>query len=217
MNPQIRSASIAPKNGAQLVAMVAGGPPDLFRSIQRKLERRGVRVAHHADYRRQRDFQKAIPKDVDYVIVLTDVIAHSNCALVAKAAERAGVPYVLTRRKMANMEAALRKRGFVPLIRAARPRRPEQVPDPTPELAPEPDPTPDLPEPAEPAPESPPEDPKPAAIIEPEAPDFPDGFRQPLNVWLDAMQAWLRRHRIVEVLITQTDFAFKREPHANAA
>src|SRR5579871_5654692 len=34
MNPQIRSASIAPKNGAQLVAMVAGGPPDLFRSIQ---------------------------------------------------------------------------------------------------------------------------------------------------------------------------------------
>lgn len=105
----------APKNGQYHVALLVGGPADIARELRERLAReRGVLVKYHMEWKRPRAFQSPIKRDVDVVIILTDMLGHPDEALVVKTAKSAGVPFIRTQRKWATLGSALSARGIGP-------------------------------------------------------------------------------------------------------
>lgn len=102
-----------PKNGLYRIAHLAGGPEDVAREIRERLRERGIFVRDHSDWDKERSFTGPIKKDVDLVIILTDMIGHPSEAQISLAARKAGIPFVRTQRKWTRLSQALRMRGFL--------------------------------------------------------------------------------------------------------
>jgi hypothetical protein len=102
---------LTPKNGRFLVCLMAGAPADRARELRDILaERRGVLVKYHRDYEHDRAFQRPIPKDVDFVIVVKSQMGHAIEGLTVKAGKTAGIPVVRTSHKFTALDMALRTR-----------------------------------------------------------------------------------------------------------
>jgi hypothetical protein len=145
---QQRKSWPKPKNGSYMVILLAGGPADRARELRNAFaEKRGALVKYHLDYDRVREFQRAIPPDVDLVIVVKTMIGHPAHSLVIASCRKAGVPIVRTTHKWTNINTTLHYH-FGPLPGAVRPlplnitsvaylRNPEG--DPQPEVKPAPE------------------------------------------------------------------------------
>jgi hypothetical protein len=177
-----------PKNGRWPIVMLVGGPADIFRETKAKWEGgKGIELKYHWDYERARDFDGAIPKDVDLVVMFKDFIGHANSSKAKAAAKRAGVRFLCTTSKRSAWEHAFYKLGLKnaaalptnketpaqtlaipPIIRRAKPAEAPVVPTQVekehhealfPALASKPAPAPELPKRIELAP--------PPALLEP--------------------------------------------------
>ena len=140
-----------PKNGKWYVALLAGGPGDVAREIRDKLmDQLGTVVSHHWEWKRPRAWQNPIPQDVDFAILLKDMMGHADEDLVRRACKAAKVPFIRTQRKWSAMRAALNQRGLVAKFAPEIPLAvtstavlrsvpdEEPAPEPTPALLPEP-------------------------------------------------------------------------------
>jgi hypothetical protein len=106
------------KNKKYFVVLLAGGPRDIAREVRARLaDCRNIYVKYHWEYESERQWQKPIPKDVDFVIGLKDMMGHSKFDLMKKAGKKADVRWIITQRKWAIMAAALHNHG----IKAADP------------------------------------------------------------------------------------------------
>lgn len=103
-----------PKNGSRYVGLLAGGPADIFRELTNRLnERSVVSLKHHLDYHKPREWDAPIPKDVDLVIILKDMMGHSNEGQIVSRAKSVGVPFIRTQRKSSRLLNALAYYGLV--------------------------------------------------------------------------------------------------------
>lgn len=108
-----RYNSLTKKNGQYYVVMLAGGPKDIAREIRGRLARtRGIYVKYHLEYYKKTGWHEPIPKDVDFIIQLRDLMGHSPEDLLWANAEKAGVRIISTVSKMSNMSAALYPYGI---------------------------------------------------------------------------------------------------------
>lgn len=113
LNSRGNVLTITKKNGRYPVALLAGGPRDLASELQQKLARgRGLFVKYHLDYSRQIAWGRPLPRDVDLVIILKDMMSHENHYKVVALAKSAGVRFVRTQRKLSHMVGALYAAGL---------------------------------------------------------------------------------------------------------
>ncbi len=134
--------TLKPKNGKFIVALMAGGNESRTRDFRERLgARRGIFVKYFWDYERQTVFSRAIPADVDLVILIKSHISHSRSYQVDRACEKVNVPCVHTQLKWNVLENLLRnrfgltKQPALPLavLSTAVLREPEKAP-PEPEI-----------------------------------------------------------------------------------
>lgn len=120
------------------VALIAGGPKDRIRELRPKLRALyDIELRHHWEWKRPNQFRRPLPKDVNLVLVLKDMISHPENEAVAKKAKDAGVRVLLIERKTCEIRATLEREGFAPLTGVAPvvgatviPLHPEQVAEP---------------------------------------------------------------------------------------
>ena len=142
----------SPKNGKYHVALLVGGPHDIFLELQQKLAaERGIWIEHHWEWRK--NHHGIIPKDVDLIIILKDMLSHALDKKASVALEKRviaasdGVPFIRTVRKWAIMSQALEHNGWeagkFPPVDRTKPIEPQQeiLPDPR-QFAEEPVPAP---------------------------------------------------------------------------
>src|SRR6185369_6760965 len=99
---------LSPKNGKNIVALLAGGPHDIFIEVRDRLQKlRSITVQHHWEYHRPRAFAGKIPVNVDFVIILKDMLGHSDQDRVVDACDKRGVLYMRTTRKWSAMAQLL--------------------------------------------------------------------------------------------------------------
>ncbi len=118
-----------PKNGSYFVCLLAGGELHDATMLRRRLADHGVNLAHHLTTDNVRTWQRAIPADVDVVVVLKDAVSHRHQGLIVQTAKAQGVPFVRTQRRWTVMAAALRVHGLFespPVPVAAQPSTPPQ-------------------------------------------------------------------------------------------
>ena len=95
------------------IVLLAGGPRDLAREIRDKLAKaRSIFVKYHREYDKEHQWSKPIPKDVDFVIMLKDMMSHPMFDKMRRACSDAGLRWVVTQRKMSTMIAALNNYGI---------------------------------------------------------------------------------------------------------
>lgn len=101
------------KNNHFHVVLLAGGPRDRAREIRDSLAKtRDVFVKYHWDYEKENQWNSPIPKDVDFVIALKDMMSHSLFYKLKDACKTAKVRLILTQRKMTILLAALHNYGI---------------------------------------------------------------------------------------------------------
>lgn len=101
------------KNGKFHIVLLAGGPRDIAREIRDKLAaKRDVFIKYHYEYDKEQQWNKPIPKDVDFVIVLKDMISHSLFYKIKESCKQAGLRWIVTQRKLSIMTAALANYGI---------------------------------------------------------------------------------------------------------
>jgi uncharacterized protein YaaR (DUF327 family) len=95
-----------PKNGTNYVVLLAGGVDDMYRQIKQKLWRyRGIEVAYH--WLEHSDFQKPLPQDVDFILIVINAIKNPNRLLAVKLATANSVPYIGTTHKWGDLQSRL--------------------------------------------------------------------------------------------------------------
>lgn len=95
-------------------ALLAGGPADIARELTTKLKAEaGIDVVAHWDYERAHDFQRPMPSGLGVVLLLKDMISHSNAALVEAKAKTATVRCVRISRKWARTSQTLAFMGLM--------------------------------------------------------------------------------------------------------
>lgn len=109
---QARAKKLNPKNGKFLVALLAGGTTDARDRLRKALADRGMLVRYHWDYERAKDWQRAIPPDVDVVLYVKTAAGHDlreNLKARVEEAKRAGhsVTVIATSHKWANVVSIL--------------------------------------------------------------------------------------------------------------
>jgi hypothetical protein len=95
-------------------ALVVGGPEDFVRgTISRNLQRVGIEVEKHYDYKHLALTRGGIPKNVDLVMILVDMVQSGTAHELRNAARTLGVPTVSTVRKWSVMLSDLVRAGVV--------------------------------------------------------------------------------------------------------
>ena len=85
--------------------LLVGGPEDRYRELKEDLmARKEIDLSWHWEWDRN---VKALPKDCEFVVILTDMAGHGLIEQGAGAAKRNGVPFVRTTQKWSQMEAHL--------------------------------------------------------------------------------------------------------------
>ena len=133
---------LSPKNGKNIVALLAGGPHDIFIEVRDRLQKlRSITVQHHWEYHRPRAFAGKIPVNVDFVIILKDMLGHSDQDRVVDACDKRGVLYMRTTRKWSAMAQLLSYykidgRPFDHVVDAAVVETPTEAQEPVAEMQP---------------------------------------------------------------------------------
>ena len=85
--------------------LLVGGPEDRFRELKEDLmARKEIDLCWHWEWDRN---VKALPKECEFVVILTDMAGHGLIEQGAGAAKRNGVPFVRTTQKWSQMEPHL--------------------------------------------------------------------------------------------------------------
>jgi len=93
--------------------LIAGGPADVGRELTVWLkDTYNLEVVTHWEWEQTKQFNRPIPPSVGLVIILTDMISHTNDRKVFLAASRAGVTVVRSVRKRSFLAQQLDGRGF---------------------------------------------------------------------------------------------------------
>lgn len=96
-----------PRNGKYYTALLVGGPADRFREIKQQYrENTKVLLVEHWEYKGVTDFRKPVPK-VDLIVILKDMIGHSEQHTVVAKAKAAGVRFIRTQHKWSTARSAL--------------------------------------------------------------------------------------------------------------
>lgn len=113
-----RAESLPKKNGRYHVVLLAGGPNDVAREVRDKLAAsRDIYVKYHLPMERPTLWSRPIPKDVDFVIFIKDMLGHVHTDKLVPQLKADGIRFVHTKSKMSVMLAALNNYG----VRAAPP------------------------------------------------------------------------------------------------
>lgn len=101
------------QNKQYYVVLLAGGPADIGRELRdRLMKSRNLLIKYHWEYDKEHQWSRAIPADVDFVIMLKDMMGHQKYEKAKAACKRAGVRWILTTRKQASMSQALLSYGI---------------------------------------------------------------------------------------------------------
>lgn len=104
---------IRAQNGHHVVALIAGAEVGTANHLRQMLAASlGIEARYHWEQGRTKEYQRAIPKDVDLVISITDATTHREEGLLRKQIKRTGVPAVRTSKNWTAMRRALAQRGF---------------------------------------------------------------------------------------------------------
>lgn len=100
-----------PKNKQWYDALLVGGPHDLYQELRQALGNGWlIHLTQHFSY--ERGDVGVVPQNIDFVIILTDIISHAMQDKVIAQCRKQDVPFVRTQRKRATWSACLRQRGF---------------------------------------------------------------------------------------------------------
>lgn len=102
----------APTQLKSTVAVLVGGPDDIYRELRAKLAYTcNIDVAHHRNWDKKA-ISFNLPAKVELVIVLNDMTSHAAFWMAKKIAKKRGCPLVVTQRKWAHMSQALAREGY---------------------------------------------------------------------------------------------------------
>lgn len=102
------------------IALLVGGPADLFRELGNKLwGQKAINLKHHWPSDKPKLAKSALPAGVDLVIALQDIAGHPLIDGARVKAEDAGVPFVRGQRKWATLTTQLDRAGFKDVDRFA--------------------------------------------------------------------------------------------------
>lgn len=101
---------VVPKNGKFIVAMMVGGPADIYKEIRDRLnEKMGIHMPYHVEYQKVRQFQNAaIKKDVDVVVFIKSQIGHAFGEILTDKLKGTGVRLIRTQHKWSTMSSILK-------------------------------------------------------------------------------------------------------------
>ncbi|KEZ52525.1 DUF2325 domain-containing protein [Metabacillus indicus] len=89
--------------------LIAGG--DRIEPIISKLGQQGVKVISHMDGRKPKIKLKAIPSNVDIVLILTDYINHNLSSVIKKKAQEQAIPILFSKRSWTSISTEMKKTG----------------------------------------------------------------------------------------------------------
>lgn len=101
-----------PKYASYYKALLVGGPHGIFLELRKKLAlTRGILLVDHREYKTN-DFRKPLPKEIDFILILKDMISHSEHNVAMAMAKSYGILVIRTQRKWSTMASALANRGL---------------------------------------------------------------------------------------------------------
>ena len=90
----------------------SGGPKDLADEVRVRMAPYEVEVVKHLPYDKPRQWTRPLPQ-ADVVVVLKDMLGHSDHITLESHAARQGIRVVTTQRKWGRMATALRNHGLL--------------------------------------------------------------------------------------------------------
>lgn len=95
------------------VVLLAGGPRDRAREIRDYLaKRRDIYIKYHREWDKERQWDRPIPDDVDFVIMLKTMMGHPNFFKLKDACKKRGIRFIITQHSNSTIVQALYNHGI---------------------------------------------------------------------------------------------------------
>jgi hypothetical protein len=109
----METLSFTPRNGRFPIVVLAGGPADVGADFRRRFERYGIRIVEHREWKRPRKISEPLPPSVDLVLILTDMISHTDYDAIRKVSRDTNVPFLNIHRKWSVSSQRLERSGLL--------------------------------------------------------------------------------------------------------
>lgn len=87
--------------------LIIGG--DQLGIITKKLEGEGFKEVIHLNGRKKQMIRKEIPKNINFILVLTDFINHNLSAIIKRKAQEQGIPICFSKRSWSCIHQKIHK------------------------------------------------------------------------------------------------------------